>query len=1554
MEDFYSFLRPRTPDPSFDELLSAFSSDQIGEGVVTRRQARLAQSVSDVQAQPTHQPQVVVQPQPQPQLEPDVQAQSKGQPTVEDQHEVAKDNRQLSPVPSSSTEDLDAADAPYLKDTLVASNNDVEAYCVKSFFRKMKTFASTDTLFKIHLKPISKKVILWSSLEDILTKVLTVVLTAVQQHHKDDTNALLYFCIAQTPLVSGIRSSVHVLAQNTVASIVANFLSDFHRFVSSNAEMKLNDTFELYLHVASALNLSRPTNRRKAVPVRSLVGVQTDLKVGFLSGSLINLPSGYPENVNCFKDACAVACLTYSMLEITDPQKCLKLRPLLLSQSTIAEKNEAGKILNDEMQILADKTNISVNGPHEINAVVESFAAAFSIQVIVVISLIGGQLQTFCSPSPIDLSIPRVYVCMKTLGDGINHMLVIKSLSTFYKTLKRAVCFFCDKFYSTGFGKKKQARHKCKKCCKRCFGFLREANTLQQFNEPWQYCDTKLNTTNLNQCCANCGFFFSTQICFSNHLRYCSTNMYFWSCPVCQKSVAMKGKASKEIEREHKCSEDLKHCQVCCTMKPANHVCLITKAKVDKDWPNVGVISLTYQNGVSGICQICYENRKNYMHKKGINYAQLLGSKMYAKLACVNHLDKEVHVANVIKVFYENRRFEFASRTFSTKNFLAHFEDIDEINFGYCDTPMPFSGRKRKLEVILKQNSVTASDQLINYLLDGNLSNHVFLVQSNAEMLSLLEIFVKDYQPVVVQNGRNLKKLQINQFNISFILFENYCEGTLFSLLRQFGINRSIAYFPDSFNDPTFHGKSVVKPEFDWFLAFHDDSKQKIDKLSFYSNLPNVFDVNQQLYKCVSQNLKSFLLVTLHFLRQCFDLQLLLGTLTSAHTRSPPVHPFHNVMSLSGFSMAICRFFYLNNYHIASIAKPYTGYSSKVSSREYEYVSFLTFSKPKENIKHAFNSTFGQKEFSPYPVDAYGEKSLIVYQYHSCELHGHTVPFCTNKSVVSRCTKDSSRNCYGTLIQDLQKKEKQCENVLLSQYGDSVKKYNVMWDCVFQSFKKANKVIMEEFWNQSGLDKLRPLSRLVPRASVRGGFLEVYRLSFEANSHQDLHFYDMNAQYSFIALTAQLPLGEYQIFLEHELKKALRFENNQFLLNGESCVADIAHVTFVVPSDLAMPFLPIRIGDNCFYANCYTCLTKANCSVCRHKSDDKRKFSSTYTVLELQKALELNYKIYVHELWHFSQTKNVLNEFVSVMASYRLRNSADIAEDKKSMFCDLVNAKMHFVKPELMLSPSKIQSNPAQKQFFKNILNSLFGRFALHTNYSNRVFISSQNELNTLAANKNNTILELIPITDTVMQVEYLSKKQIHSSRESNLFFTSIINASGRLFMYELMQKLKSLQCTPLYCDTDGIIFNSPKGFTQFPFEIGDAFGQFKAVLGKAQLKKFFCLGPRNYALVYEEDGISKYLTKIKGICAKSDNVQNIITPLVYEDFINSHFQNEIKSIYIPQMKKRVPKELNSFQFQMITQKFTNEIHIKRFILKSQTSHVTYPYGFNFKNVDWK
>lgn len=132
MNDLYSFLRPRTPEPSFDDFLEAFSN-QYGQGVTTRRQARLAQAQAPSEPEPTVedvQRPSVVEPQPNVQL-------SEPRPDVEQPPQEPTDVQSEAQVDTSGS---DNGSPPYSKDTLVASNGDVEAYCVKSFFRKMINF----------------------------------------------------------------------------------------------------------------------------------------------------------------------------------------------------------------------------------------------------------------------------------------------------------------------------------------------------------------------------------------------------------------------------------------------------------------------------------------------------------------------------------------------------------------------------------------------------------------------------------------------------------------------------------------------------------------------------------------------------------------------------------------------------------------------------------------------------------------------------------------------------------------------------------------------------------------------------------------------------------------------------------------------------------------------------------------------------------------------------------------------------------------------------------------------------------------------------------------------------------------------------------------------------------------------------------------------------------------------------------------------------------------------------------------------------------------------
>jgi hypothetical protein len=136
MDAIFSSLRPRTPEPSFEDILGEFSLTQSGEGVLTRRQARLAEL------------------QPQPAAAADNSSADLGAETrPDDGHDVVPPERQPDQLPDTDrlpeadvqsepeASEVDDETAPYLKDTLVAENEDLQAYVIKTHFRRLKNFA---------------------------------------------------------------------------------------------------------------------------------------------------------------------------------------------------------------------------------------------------------------------------------------------------------------------------------------------------------------------------------------------------------------------------------------------------------------------------------------------------------------------------------------------------------------------------------------------------------------------------------------------------------------------------------------------------------------------------------------------------------------------------------------------------------------------------------------------------------------------------------------------------------------------------------------------------------------------------------------------------------------------------------------------------------------------------------------------------------------------------------------------------------------------------------------------------------------------------------------------------------------------------------------------------------------------------------------------------------------------------------------------------------------------------------------------------------------------
>lgn len=851
---------------------------------------------------------------------------------------------------------------------------------------------SSDFLYKLHMVPKQDKVILWKSMEDILSEAIATCLANIQANNQDDPNALLYFCINQSDLTGGIRSSVHSL-HYSLAGMLKQFMLDFYRFVNSNANIKLDSTFEVYFHVCSGKDPTRPTNRRTAIPVRSLVGTRDLHSKILLPGTLINLPTGCPRNPHCFKDACMLVTVMFMIIKHLKPELYPKVRHITLVKSPHRLKNEAASILLSEINAFTTSNNLSSLGPHLLLPTIKLFAETYKVQIIVIVSLDGPKPETICSPSEFCDTLPRLYFLLRPEVNGTQHILAISNITTFFKTHRRAICFRCNNFYFLPRGKKLNS-HKCRSAasCNKCFGFYASVEAFKDVTEPWQYCDRTTVALKTEQVCPKCGTTFDSQNCFNNHTLFCDSNLYYWQCPVCQKSVSMKKRSLEMVQASHQCDVTDKFCTTCCKVQPLSHICAVSKMEKTIFWPNVAVLSLTFQDAAGAHCQTCYNNHYKYIIENNVSYLELFKSKLYYALLCDAHKSKKVSEPNVIKLFYEADRFKFVGKTFSNNDFLASLTETNEtINLTYSSTYVNksnVSNKKRKIysrPSLSCKNFHTASNQLLNFFLTAQLSNYTFIVYSNQEMLWLLDQFLSQFwQPVVIQSGRLVKKIYLSNLDLTFLLFENYCKGSLRDLISQFQLQRTVFCFPMAFNCAQFYGKTIPLPLFDSFLSFTDTAEDVNEKRIFYENLTSLFDINTNLYKTTTENLKTFLLSVTAFLRMSFEMQELLASVTGIRDQNP-IHPFaSNIMSLSSFSMAIFKYYFLNFFDVYSVDRPYTGFYSKVSGPEYEYLSFLNYSNPGEEIIHAFSRREGQMRIGHVIVDGYSKTSRTVYQFHGC------------------------------------------------------------------------------------------------------------------------------------------------------------------------------------------------------------------------------------------------------------------------------------------------------------------------------------------------------------------------------------------------------------------------------------------------------------------------------------------------------------------------------------------------------------------------------------------
>jgi G:T-mismatch repair DNA endonuclease (very short patch repair protein) len=794
--------------------------------------------------------------------------------------------------------------------------------------------------------------------------------------------------------------------------------------------------------------------------------------------------------------------------------------------------------------------------------------------------------------------------------------------------------------------------------------------------------------------------------------------------------------------------------------------------------------------------------------------------------------------------------------------------------------------------------------------------------------------------PSVVRDGQKIFLIEIEELGIKFLRSNSYFEGNEYEIAKLFKVNFEKRFFPLRF--PQFDYKGPI-PNANFFFDFRDTKTIREEKIQFINssktnNFCWIFE--KELKQFSEEKLLLLSISFLKFIQESFIFQ----TLLQDEDKSKLIHPLGTfVCSTSSFIYKVYKLFFLNNYEICSIKNEYgCNISKEVSFQEYEWSCFLQNKYPELNYRSDFSHFLGKKTFPECEPDLYSSKTLEAIFYNGCFYHAHLHDCLINPNVSPQTNHALFKKTYQEINNDFDKKIA----MLLTNHPSEVKKVTIVWECQYLKQKKENPEL--QFF-LSNIFKPRPLFRLRPRTAIRGSFTECYALKWIKSENINETFYclDINGMYSYIGLTSKFGIGMYKILIGPDIEKIFLKDGQYFYENLKTPMVGVMMVSILPPKSLFHPFLPIRLEDETtMYTLCLKC-SETNLTICNH-TDSERSFTSVYFISELTFALTLGYEIIeIYECHYFETSDYILRDFVKKLACLRLQNSNLFAnlktETEKETYCDQLNNQMSFEVP-FNLNVSNVNYNESKRNFYKTMMNSIFGKLEQRTDKPKTVYVSDQEELERYYFS-DAIITSIFCINDNICELELKkNNEKIPPNRESNSYIGGELVAFGRILIYQILQKIETVGKI-FYTDCDSCFFSFPNT-VPLPFEISDAFGAFKHVF-PGEILSFFCLAPKNYAVSFKSnDGQVKHVTKIKGLSLSSCYLENEINTATFNYFLSKYLSDEIKKREMAQLRCRKDKKSQKMAHKLEIVRFSNQITNRR-IVKKQCKYVTtLPYGF--------
>jgi len=623
---------------------------------------------------------------------------------------------------------------------------------------------------------------------------------------------------------SSINSGAIELHQETVKDVMNYTISMFNRFLRSNAEIRLEDSFKMYFKVLSLKHVKYPHHRRGP---NAVLGCKNNVTI---PGTL-DFFNGFDDEPKVFENLCLLTSVILGKEKIhaTETKNFRKFN-LLLSlcdgfkkktysthskhrrskkdPTTALQRKNAGHLMLKEINTIIKSCNIPESGPYDAYEICPLLSEFLKCQIHIIEGLQSKNASILSFPSKFTSSLPQI-VLFKVNTD---HVTFVSNLKMFFRHFNKRICFGCFKTFSPRY------RHVCKQICFSCRRPYSSPDTYF-FSDPYfEYCDSENETKLLSiPILCKCRSVSTTEKCRAGHINICGNTKgragYF--CPDCGKFFFSPFSNAEEARLKHSCNPNTKNCKTCRVVLDDNHQCLITKETATSKWPCLAFFSFSYKHLAQ--CKECYVIRNEFAEKNNLTWKDLLLHEQFETLVCKKHLlkfDKDPE-PNLCVIYKEVERGIFKQYvvTEDSLNILTIKND-EYITALYV--PDNFSTTKPLVTSEFYKNNVNSFEMsrenvkkfkqktmIQNFLLlitNPDWQNTTFLSYNanNSINVSILKgILEFDLIPSVIQNGNKVNLISLDFLEIRFLNASSFVAGMLEEWCEMFKLKEKLHYFPE-------------------------------------------------------------------------------------------------------------------------------------------------------------------------------------------------------------------------------------------------------------------------------------------------------------------------------------------------------------------------------------------------------------------------------------------------------------------------------------------------------------------------------------------------------------------------------------------------------------------------------------------------------------------------------------------------------------------------------------------------------------------------------------